>query len=169
MAEKTIYLTKRKYEEYEQERDYLKVVLIPENSQEIAKAREQGDLSENAEYDAARDEQRDLNARLSEVEEILKTAVVLMDDEVDLSKVGFGCTIRVFNMKTNKERLYDYVGIAEADSLNGKISNESPIGKALAGRKVGDIVDVEAPSGTFQLKILEITETDKRDKREENS
>ena len=123
MQEKKNILTYEGLRKYEEELHDLKVVKRKEVAQKIKEAREQGDLSENAEYDAAKDEQRDIEARIEELEKILKNAEVVVE---------------------------------EANSLKGKISNESPVGKALIGSKVGDTVEVETPAGTIQYKVLEI-------------
>ena len=134
----------------------LKVVKRKEVSQKIKEAREQGDLSENAEYDAAKDEQRDIEARIEELEKILKNAEVVDEEEVDLEKINIGCKVRLLDVEFNEELEYKIVGSTEANSLKGKISNESPLGKALIGKKVGDVVDAETPVGILQYKVLEI-------------
>ena len=134
----------------------LKVNRRKEVSQKIKEAREQGDLSENAEYDAAKDEQRDIEARIEEIEKILKNAEVVVEDEVDLDKISVGCQVRILDCEYDEELEYKIVGSTEANSLKGKISNESPVGKALLGAKVGDLVEVETQAGTLQYKVLEI-------------
>ena len=140
----------------EDELETLKVVKRKEVAAKIKEAREQGDLSENAEYDAAKDEQRDIEARIEELEKILKNAEVVVEDEVDLEKINIGCRVRILDMEYNEEMEYKIVGSTEANSLKGKISNESPVGKALIGAKVGDIVEVETQAGTITYKVLEI-------------
>ena len=134
----------------------LKVVKRKEVAQKIKEAREQGDLSENAEYDAAKDEQRDIEARIEELEKILKNAEVVDEDEVALDVVSIGCSVRLYDEDMEEEVEYQIVGSTEADSLNFKISNESPVGSALIGRKVGDVITVETQAGAFQYKVLEI-------------
>ena len=134
----------------------MKVVKRKEVAQKIKEAREQGDLSENAEYDAAKDEQRDIEARIEELEKILKNAEVVVEDEVDLDKINIGCLVRIRDLEFEEELEYKIVGSTEANSLKGKISNESPVGKALIGSKTGDIVEVETPAGTFKYEVLEI-------------
>ncbi|MDE6926676.1 MAG: transcription elongation factor GreA, partial [Acetatifactor sp.] len=114
------------------------------------------DLSEYAEYDAAKDEQRDIESRIEELEKILKNAEVVVEDEVDLDKVNIGCSVKILDIEYSEEFEYKIVGSTEADSLKGKISNESPVGKALIGGKIGDTVEVETSTGTFAYKILEI-------------
>ncbi len=135
----------------------LKVVRRKEIAQKIKEAREQGDLSENAEYDAAKDEQRDIEARIEELEAILKNAQVA--EEVEEDRVGIGSTVKVLDVEFNEEREYQMVGSTEIDSLKGRISNESPVGHALLGAKAGDTVTVEAPSGEYQLKVLDVFRT----------
>lgn len=156
MAEKKNILTYAGLKQYEDELQNLKVFRRKEVAQKIKEAREQGDLSENAEYDAAKDEQRDIEARIEELEKILKNAEVVVEDEVDLEKINIGCRVRILDMEYNEEMEYKIVGSTEANSLKGKISNESPVGKALIGAKVGDIVEVETQAGTITYKVLEI-------------
>ncbi|MBQ3515414.1 MAG: transcription elongation factor GreA [Lachnospiraceae bacterium] len=156
MSEKKNLLTYKGLKELEDELQDLKVVKRKEVAQKIKEAREQGDLSENAEYDAAKDEQRDIEARIEELEKILKNAEVIDEDEVDLEKINVGCTVLLYDVEFEEEVTYRIVGSTEADILNNKISNESPIGRALIGAKIGQTVDVEGPDGTCQFKILEI-------------
>ncbi len=112
----------------------LKVNRRQEVAQKIKEAREQGDLSENAEYDAAKDEQRDIEARIEELEKLLKNVEVVDEDEVELDKISVGCKVRLYDAEFDEEVEYYIVGSTEADSLNGKISNESPVGAALLGQ-----------------------------------
>ena len=140
----------------EDELENLKVVKRKEVAGKIKEAREQGDLSENAEYDAAKDEQRDIEARIEELEAILKNAEVVVEDEIDLDKINIGCKVKLLDVEYNDEMEFFIVGSTEANSLQNKISNESPVGKALIGRVVGDIVDVETQAGIIQYKVLEI-------------
>ena len=128
----------------------------PVISAQIAEARDKGDLSENAEYDAAKDEQRDIEARIDELEKILKNAEVVDEDEIDLDKINIGCQVKILDMEFNEELEYKIVGSTEANSLKGKISNESPVGMALIGKKVGDVVDVETQVGVLKYKVLGI-------------
>ena len=123
----------------EQELEDLKVVKRKEVAQKIKEAREQGDLSENAEYDAAKDEQRDIEARIEELENILKNVEVVDEEEVDLDKINVGCAVKVYDITFDEEVDFKIVGSTEANSLEGKISNESPVGMALIGKKVGDM------------------------------
>ena len=140
----------------EEELHDLKVVKRKEVAQKIKEAREQGDLSENAEYDAAKDEQRDIEARIEEIEKILKNAEVVVEDEVDLDKISVGCKVKLYDYEYEEEIEFKIVGSTEANSLQGKISNESPVGKALIGAKVDDVVKVEMPAGIVEYKVLEI-------------
>ena len=135
----------------------LKVNRRREVAQKIKEAREQGDLSENAEYDAAKDEQRDIEARIEEIEKILKNAEVILEEEADFDKVSIGCQVKILDCEYEEELVYKIVGSTEANSLKGKISNESPVGKALIGKTVGETVTVETQVGELQYKILEIT------------
>ena len=156
MEAKKNILTYEGLKKYEEELQELKVVKRREVAEKIKEAREQGDLSENAEYDAAKDEQRDIEARIEELEKILKNAEVVDEDEVDLERINIGCKVKILDVEYNDELEYKIVGSTEANSLKGKISNESPVGKALIGAKVGDTITVETPAGSFQYKVLEI-------------
>lgn len=154
--EKKNILTYEGLKKLEDELEDLKVVKRKEVSQKIKEAREQGDLSENAEYDAAKDEQRDIEARIEELEKILKNAEVVDEEEVDLNKISVGCQVKILDIEFDEELEYKVVGSTEANSLTGRISNESPVGRAIMGASVGDIVTVETPAGDLQYKILEI-------------
>lgn len=151
-------LTREGLAQYEAELNELKVNKRKEVAQKLKEARAQGDLSENAEYDAARDEQRDIEARIFELEQMLKNAEVY-DEQEDLAngkKVAFGSTVRVLDKETKEEFTYKIKGVKEADSLSGSISNESPLGKAIIGAKKGETVTVDAPCGPLKYKVLEI-------------
>lgn len=154
--EKKNLLTYEGLQKLENELQDLKVVKRKEVSQKIKEAREQGDLSENAEYDAAKDEQRDIEARIEEIEKILKNAEVVVEEEVDLDKISVGCRVKIYDCEFDEELDYKIVGSTEASSLQGKISNESPVGKALIGAKVGDVVKVDTQAGEIEYKVLEI-------------
>lgn len=156
MEEKKNLLTYAGLKALEDELHDLKVVKRKEVAGKIKEAREQGDLSENAEYDAAKDEQRDIEARIEEIEKILKNAEVVVEDEVDLDKISVGCTVKLLDEEYDEELEYRIVGSSEANSLQGKISNESPVGKALIGAKTGDEVTVETQAGDIKYKVLEI-------------
>ncbi len=157
MGEKKNLLTYAGLKKLEDELHDLKVVRRKEVSEKIKEAREQGDLSENAEYDAAKDEQRDIEARIEQIENILKNAEVVVEDEVDSEKINVGCKVLVYDVEFEEEMELQIVGSTEASSLEGKISNESPVGKALIGSKEGQVVDVELPNGSvMQYKVLKI-------------
>lgn len=156
MEEKKNILTYEGLKKYEEELDHLKVVKRQEVAQKIKEARAQGDLSENAEYDAAKDEQRDIELRIEQIENILKNAEVVDEDEVDIKRIGIGCKVRILDMEFDEEIEYKIVGSTEADSLKGKISNESPVGKALLGAKKNQVVQVETEAGLFKYKVLGI-------------
>lgn len=149
-------LTYEGLKKLEDELQELKVVRRKEVAQKIKEAREQGDLSENAEYDAAKDEQRDIEARIEEVEKILKNAEVVVEEDVDLDRINIGCNVKILDCEFDEELEYKIVGSMEANSLKGKISNESPVGKALLGKKAGDIVTVETQAGVLEYKVLSI-------------
>ena len=151
-------LTYEGLQKLENELQDLKIVKRKEVAQKIKEAREQGDLSENAEYDAAKDEQRDIEARIEELEKILKNVEVvdMEEDSNNLDKVSFGLTVKVKDNEFGDEMEFKIVGATEANSLKGKISNESPLGKALIGAKKGDVVSVEAPAGVIEYTILDI-------------
>lgn len=156
MEEKKTLLTYTGLKKLEDELENLKVVKRKEVAGKIKEAREQGDLSENAEYDAAKDEQRDIEARIEELEKLLKNAEVVVEDEIDLDKINVGCKVKVKDMEYDEDMEFFIVGSTEANSLQNKISNESPVGQALIGKKVGDVVDVETQMGTIQYQVLEI-------------
>ncbi len=156
MEEKKNLLTYAGLKQLEEELHELKVVKRKEVAQKIKEAREQGDLSENAEYDAAKDEQRDIEARIEEIEKILKNAEVVVEDEVDLKTISVGCKVKVHDMEYDEDIEFKIVGSTEANSLEGKISNESPVGKALIGAKEGQTVSVEMPAGLMEYKVLQI-------------
>ena len=155
-AEKKNILTYEGLKKLEDELEYLKVVRRKEVADKIKEAREQGDLSENAEYDAAKDEQREIEARIEEIEKILKNADVVVEEDVDVDVINIGCKVKVLDMEYDEELELRIVGSTEASSLQGKISNESPVGKALLRHKVGEVVSVETQAGPVEYKILEI-------------
>ena len=155
MIKKNI-LTSEGLKKLEDELDDLIVVKRKEVAQKIKEAREQGDLSENAEYDAAKDEQRDIEARIEEIEKILKNAEIVDEDEVNIEAINIGCQVTILDCEFDEELVYKIVGSTEANSLKGKISNESPVGRALIGKKVGEMVSVDTQVGTVQYKVLDI-------------
>ena len=155
---KPVYLTKEGLEELKNELDDLINVKRPANIQAIKEARALGDLSENADYDSARDEQAQLEGRIKKIEQMLENYVII--EEVSKDKVGLGSTVVIKYMDEDddddEEDEYKIVGSQEADPFASKISNESPIAKALLNRKVGDIVTVESPNASYQVQITEI-------------
>lgn len=157
MAEgKKTLLTYSGLKDLEDEIQDLKVNRRKEVAEKIKEAREQGDLSENAEYDAAKEEQREIEARIEEIEKILKNAEVIVEEEVDVDAINVGCLVKVLDVEFDEELEFSIVGSTESNSLQGKISNESPVGKALLRKRVGDKVDVETAAGIVTYKILGI-------------
>ena len=156
MAEKKNVLTYAGLKKYEEELSNLKVYKRKEVAQKIKEAREQGDLSENAEYDAAKEEQRDIALRIEELENLLRNAEVVVEDEVELDKISVGCIVKVYDVEFEEELEFSIVGSTEANSLMNRISNESPVGKALLGRRVGETVSVETQAGDIAYRVLEI-------------
>ena len=140
MADKKHILTYAGLKQYEDELQNLKVVKRKEVAQKIKEAREQGDLSENAEYDAAKDEQRDIELRIEELEKLLKNAEVVVEEEIDVNKINIGCKVKLLDVEYDEEMEFYIVGSTEANSLQNKISNEAPVGRALIGKSVGEAV-----------------------------
>ena len=149
-------LTSEGKAKYEEELHYLKVVRRQEIAEKIKEAREQGDLSENAEYDAAKDEQRDIEARIEELDKILRNSRVVDSEGDDGTRVSIGKWFKVLDIEFDEELEYKIVGPTEANSVSGLISNECPVGKALLGHAAGETVSVETPSGVCEYKNLEI-------------
>ena len=152
---KTLY-TEEGFKALTDELDFLKNTRRPEIKAAIAEARAFGDLSENSEYDEAKNEQAKHYGRIAEDENILAHAVIIDETEDSEGKIGLGCTIKVEDMETGDEELYAIVGSQEANPMECRISDDSPFGKALLGHKVGDIVEVEAPIGVLKYKILTV-------------
>lgn len=150
----TVYLTEEGLEELKKELDNLINVRRPENIQAIKEARALGDLSENAEYDAARNEQAQIEARIQQLEKMLENVSIIA--EVSNETVGIGNTVSIKYVDGDEEEEYKIVGSQEADPFESKISNESPIAKALFEHKVGDVVTVESPNGSYEVEIIEI-------------
>ena len=149
-----VILTKEGKEELEKRLEYLKVVKRAEITERIKTAREFGDLSENAEYDAAKNEQAMIEGEIIEIENKLKYAVIIK--EAKKGTVSLGSKVEFIDVDTNEEYSYEIVGTTEADVELGRISNESPIGNALLGRKVGDTINVRVPSGIMNIKVVKI-------------
>lgn len=150
------YITADGLKKLEEELAQLKRYLSNDVAQKIKEAREQGDLSENAEYDAAMDEQRDTAAQIEKLENLIKNAEIITGGELGSGKVNIGCTVKVYDVDFDEEMEFKLVGSTEANSLENKISNESPVGRALIGATVGSSVQVETEAGIIEYKILEI-------------
>lgn len=157
MSEREIVLTEDGYKKLEEELAYLKGPKKMEVAERIKVAREFGDISENSEYDEAKNEQALLEAKILEIENTLRLAKVVDEDEVSIRKVGVGVVVKVHDFEFDEDIEYSIVGAAEVDMAKNRISNESPVGKALIGKKKGDEVDVETPGGAIKYKILNIT------------
>lgn len=159
MSEKKVVLTYEGLKRMEEELEDLKTVRRKEVAEKIKEARGQGDLSENAEYDAAKEEQAEIEARIVVLEKMLRNAEVIDDEEVSADIISIGSKVKIYDIEFEEEDEYSIVGSAEADPMAGKISNESPVGKALLGHKLGDLVTVETPGGEAEFRILEISRT----------
>ncbi len=149
-------LSAERLEELKQELNYLKTVKEKEVADLIKEARSFGDLSENSEYDEAKNEQGKLYSRIAEVENILANYVVIEENNDNTDVVGMGSKITVKDVATGDEETYQVVGSQEADPMNGRISEESPFGKALLGKAIGDIAVVEAPAGNIEYEVVAI-------------
>lgn len=151
-----ILLTQEGYDKIVAEHEYLVSVRREEVSQHLKEAKSYGDLSENAEYDAAKNEQAELEERIAKLEYMMRNAKIVSEDQLTGEHVNLGLTVRIKNQKTGKQAKYTIVGITDADPFSGKISNESPVGKALLGRAKGDVVEIETEAGMLYYKIMEI-------------
>ena len=156
MAEKKTVLTYDGLKRLEEELHELKVVRRKDVAQKIKEARSQGDLSENAEYDAAKEEQAEIEARIAEIEKMLRNAEVIDEEELDQGSIRVGNKVTILDMEFDERVEYLIVGSTEADPIGGRISNESPLGMALLQKKCGDTITVDAPDGPIQYQILEI-------------
>ena len=154
MAKEEILLTAAGYAELEEELNDLRINKRAENVAAIKEARSHGDLSENSEYDAARDEQAKIEARIQELEYKLEHATIIATKDKD--SINVGSEVTILYVEDGEEDTYFIVGSLEADPFENKISNESPIGKALIGKRVGDIISVEGPNGSYDVKIVKI-------------
>ena len=159
MEQKKNMLTYSGLQKLEEELTHLKVEGRKMIAEKIKEAREQGDLAENAEYDAAKDEQRDMEARIEEIERILKNAEVVTEDDYESGVVGIGSHVKLHDREFDEKVEYTIVGSTEANSMKGFISNESPLGRALMGAKRNQVVSVETPGGVTKYKVLSITKT----------
>ena len=156
MSEKKTVLTYAGLKNLEEELQELRTVRRKDVAEKIKEARGQGDLSENAEYDAAKEEQAEIEARIVIIEKMLRNAELIDEDELDRDTVGLGSAVKLWDEEFDEELNYTIVGSLEADPFVGKISNESPLGHALLQKRVGDTVTVEAPDGAIRYKILNI-------------
>ncbi len=154
MSKKEILLTSEGFLELEEELNNLKTVERPSVIEAIKEARAQGDLSENADYDAARNKQAEVEARIKEIEYMLLNARIIEKNKAGV--VGLGSNVDILYVEDGEEETYSIVGSTEADPLENKISNESPIGKAIIGKKVGETVEIESPNGNYQIKIVNV-------------
>lgn len=145
------------YEKLQEEREYLVTVRRKEVAQKLKEARSFGDLSENAEYDEAKNEQAILESKINELELLIANAIVVEDDEISTDEIGVGSIIKIKDLELNEIENLQIVGTTESDPKNGKISDESPIGKAALRKKVGDVFEVEAPAGILKFEVMEIS------------
>ncbi len=152
--EKEVYITEVGLEDMKKELEYLKMEKRPEVINALKEARALGDLSENAEYDAARNEQAQVENRIVELEAMIEHAVVIKDVKSD--KVSIGSTVKILYVDDNEEEVYSIVGSKEADPFDNKISNESPIAQSIIGHRVNDIVSVDSPNGMYNVKIVDL-------------
>ena len=157
MSEKKVVLTYEGLKKREEELEELKTVRRKEVAEKIKEARGQGDLSENAEYDAAKEEQAEIEARIVLLEKMLRNAEVIDEEELSSDKISVGCKVKLYDKEFDEEVEYSIVGSAEADPMEGRISNESPVGMGLLGHTVGEEVTITAPDGEIVFKVLEIT------------
>ncbi|WP_310991426.1 transcription elongation factor GreA [Aequorivita marina] len=154
---KVSYYTAEGLKKLRDELDHLRDVERPKASRAIGEARDKGDLSENAEYDAAKEAQGMLEMRISKVEEILANARLIDESQLDLSKILVHSTVKLKNQANGTEMTYKLVAQSEADLKSGKISVDSPIGKGLLGKKQGEVAEIQVPNGTLKFEILEIS------------
>lgn len=159
-------MTQEGYDELEAELDKLVNVKMKEITEKIGEAKEQGDLSENAEYDAARIEQAEIQDRINKIKHKLSYALVVSQDSNEKGRIGIGSTVKLLDMEFKDEMEFKIVGSTEANSLKNKISNESPVGRAIIGHKKGDTVKVETKVGVLKYKILSVSNTSASNKKE---
>lgn len=157
MAERDVFLTEEGLKKLENELEELKTVKRKEIAERIKQALAFGDISENSEYDEAKNEQAQLEERIAKLEMVLRNAKLIDDDEITTDVVSVGSKVVVNDLEYDEEMEYTIVGSAEANPFEGRISNESPVGKALLGKKAGEIVEVQVPDGILKYKIVSIT------------
>ena len=156
---KKITYTQQGYQQLVDELQYLRVEKREKIKNDIALARSFGDLSENSEYDEARNDQAKNEARIKELEELLENASILDESQIDTSVISLGSNVKLLNLDTNAEVVYDLVGSNESNPMEGKISDQAPIGAALMGKRAGDTVSVTVPNGSVNLKVLAVSRT----------
>ena len=154
---KEFKITRLRLADLEKELNYLKTTREREIAAMIAEARSYGDLSENSEYDAAKNEQAKLYGRIAEIEDILAHAVIIQDENEASGRVGLGCTVTVRDPRTGKETAYRITGSQEANPMKFKISDDSPFGRAMVGKAIGDTFTVNAPAGSYTMEIVDVT------------
>lgn len=154
---KEFKITSLRLAELEKELNYLKTTREREIAAMIAEARSYGDLSENSEYDAAKNEQAKLYSRIAEIEDVLSHAVIIEDENETTGRVGLGCTVTVQDLTTNEVTDYRITGSQEANPMEHKLSDDSPFGRAIVGRAIGETFTISAPAGTFEMKVLNVT------------
>lgn len=157
MTEKDVFLTPEGLKKVELELEESKIVKRKEVAERIKQALAFGDISENSEYDQAKNEQAKLEERIAKLESILRNAKLIDEDDITTDVVGVGSKVAVLDVEYEEEMEYTIVGSAEANPYEGKISNESPVGKALLGSKAGDVIDVLVPDGVLKYKVIRIT------------
>lgn len=157
MVERSIFLTVDGLKKLEDQLDELKTVQRKEVAERIKQALAFGDISENSEYDEAKNEQAQLEERIAKIETMLRNAKIIDDEDITTDKVSIGSKVLVKDLEYDEEIEYTIVGVAESDPYEGKISNESPVGSALLGRKSGETVEVHVPDGIIEYKVLDIT------------
>jgi transcription elongation factor GreA len=160
MATDRVYLTRSGYDKLKKELDNLKLVERRSISLQIKEAREQGDLSENAEYDAAKEKQGRIEGKIVQLEDKLGRAIIINADDFDAKEVRIGCTVKLLNLENNTEVEYTLVDVSEADFSKGKISINSPVGQGLVGSKIGETAEIKLPAKTLNFKIIEIKRED---------
>ena len=156
MASKPTFVTAEGLQKLKDELEHLKLVKRKEVAEALKQAKAFGDLSENSEYDEAKNEQAEVERHIAELEDILDNIEIIKASDKKKNHITVGATVKVFDVEFEEEVIYTIVGSTESDPFQNKVSDESPIGVALLGKKVGDVVSVEAPGGMIQLKILEI-------------
>ena len=154
---KEFKITSLRLHDLEKELNYLKTTREREIAAMIAEARSYGDLSENSEYDAAKNEQAKLYGRIAEIEDILSHAVIIEDENEASGRVGLGCSVTVENLATGAVNTYRITGSQEANPMEFKLSDDSPFGRAIVGKAAGDTFTVNAPNGSYQMKVVEVT------------